>query len=119
MIGNAVPRLALLVYLMLVGCSQTRLESAASKELIPAEWTVAEDTSAAGDVTTASLQLPAAKAIPGLVPEEETRLVLRCIDHRMQAFIDTESAETTGTDADSGASPILVPIELDSAPACD
>jgi hypothetical protein len=79
-----------------------------SRELIPAEWTVADDTSATGDVTTLSVQLPAARQISGLVADQQSRLILRCIDHRVQAFIDTE-----GTDS------LMVPIELDSAPACE
>jgi hypothetical protein len=105
--GGSVRTSLLLACLTLGGCSQ-RLDSAStSKELIPAEWTVGEDTSSTGDITTVSLQLPAAKEISGLGSEEESRLVLRCIDHRVRAFIATEPE-------DSG-----IPIELDSVPACD
>jgi hypothetical protein len=74
---------------------------------------VAEDTSVAGDVTTASLQLPAAREISGLVADEESRLVLRCIDHKVEAYIDTEGTDTTT------AGPGMVAIQLDSAPACE
>jgi hypothetical protein len=97
----------LLAGLVLGGCSQRLDSDSASKELIPAEWTIAEDTSSSGEVTTASLQLPAAKEISGLENEVESRLVLRCIDHRVRAFIAAEPE-------DSGS-----PIELDSVPACD
>ena len=115
---------ALFAGLMLAACSPRRLdERSASKELIPAEWTVAEDTSATGDVLTTSVQLPAAREIAGLIPNEPPRLVLRCIDHRMQAFIDTglvdglTPADSTGFLADTD--PRMIPIELDSAPACE
>jgi hypothetical protein len=74
---------------------------------------VAEDTSAAGDVTTASLQLPAAREISGLVAEENARLVLRCMDHKVEAYIDTEGTDTGST------GPQMVAIQLDSAPACE
>lgn len=107
-----------LLCLTLVACSPRGVESAAeSKELIPAEWTIAEDTSATGDVTTASLQLPAAKDISGLLDEEEPRLVLRCIDGKVAAFIDTELAN--GATPDSGPTIQPVRIQLDSAPACE
>jgi hypothetical protein len=109
--------------LTILACSQPRMESTAgSRELIPAEWTVAEDTSASGEVTTASLQLPAAREIPGLVGDEESRLVLRCIDHRVEAFLDTESSDSPSedaTDSDRAGSATMVPIQLDSAPACE
>ena len=116
---------ALIAGLMLAGCSQSRPEPAAgSKELIPAEWTVSEDTSAAGEVTTASVQLPAAREISGLVSEGESRLVLRCFDGRMQAFIDTVSVEPAGSqdttaEGDLETAARMVPIQLDSAPACE
>jgi hypothetical protein len=71
-------------------------QAAPGKELIPAEWTVAEDTSETGDVTTISLQLPSARHIGGLLDEEAPRLVLRCLDGRVQAFIDTESDSGEG-----------------------
>jgi hypothetical protein len=109
--------------IILAGCSQTRVESAAeSKELIPAEWTVADDTSAAGDITTLSVQLPLARQISGLGTDQPPRLVLRCVDHRIQAFIDAEADGSTAdvsTEADTSASTLIVPIQLDSAPACD
>jgi uncharacterized protein YceK len=111
----------LVVCLVLAGCSPVRSPSASPpKELIPAEWTVAEDTSANGEVTTASVQLPAAREIPGLDPNGESRLVLRCIDHRMQAFIETQLPAPAGPSAgvDSTGSRVT-PIDLDSTPACD
>jgi hypothetical protein len=112
--GGSVRFVVLGACLLLAGCSQPRLDSAAtSSELIPAEWTVAEDTSAAGDVTTASLQLPAAREISGLVAEENARLVLRCMDHKVEAYIDTEGADTAST------GPQMVAIQIDSAPACE
>jgi hypothetical protein len=90
--------------------------AAESREEIPAEWTVAEDTSAAGEVTTASLQLPAAKTIDGL-SNDRPRLILRCIDGRVAAFI----SGAAGTDDDSGPGPVQepVPVQLDSAPPCE
>jgi hypothetical protein len=78
-------------------------------ELVPAEWTVFEDTSQAGEVTTASLQLPAAKGIEGLLDDKESRLILRCVDGQVQASIET----------DAGGSAEMLPIQLDSAPACE
>jgi len=109
---------AVLVCLTLLGCSAREVESAAqARELIPAEWTVAEDTSVAGDVTTVSLQLPAAKDISGLLENEEPRLVLRCIDGRVEGFIDTEHA--AGADVADTASIQPVRIQFDSAPACE
>jgi hypothetical protein len=100
--------LALLVCWMFVACSHTEDSAGAPKELIPAEWTVAVDTSAGGDVTTTSLQLPAARQISGLAADQDSRLLLRCVDHRVQAFIDTEEGDSSA-----------VPIQLDSAPACE
>jgi hypothetical protein len=99
---------ASLACLMLAACSHAEHSAAAPKELIPAEWTVAEDTSVAGDVITTSLQLPAARQITGLVADQESRLVLRCVGHRVEAFIDTEEGDSSA-----------VPIQLDSAPACE
>jgi len=87
-------------------------------ELIPAEWTIAEDTSETGDITTASLQLPASKDIAGLLQDEAPRLSLRCLNGRVAAFIDTESLEQDSA-ADSTATLQPVRIELDSAPACE
>ena len=109
---------------LFLGCSQPRVSSGPeSGELIPAEWTVAEDTPAAGDVTTASLQLPAAREISGLVAEEGSRLILRCVHHRVEAFIDTDTADATAT-GDPTAGEVTtgartVAIQLDSAPACE
>jgi hypothetical protein len=82
---------------------------AIGKELIPAEWTVFEDTSATGEVTTASLQLPAAQDIEGLLDQEGPRLVLRCVDGKVQASIDTERSDSVAS----------VAIQLDSVPACE
>jgi hypothetical protein len=84
--------------------------------LIPAEWTVGEDTSATGDVTTISLQLPSAREIGGLLDEEAPRLILRCVSGKMQAFIDTEAA---GTEAGTPLELQPIQVELDSAPACE
>lgn len=112
----------LLTCLLIAGCSHRADSAASSKELIPAEWTVSEDTSATGDVTTLSLQLPAARQISGLVENEQSRLVLRCIDHKMEAFIVAEPADSS-PNADAGGegdtADLVVPIQLDSAPACD
>lgn len=92
----------------------------AGQELIPAEWTVFEDTAETGEVMTASLQLPAAKDIEGLLEDETPRLVLRCVDGRLKASIDTESGDTVEATSDSaGLSVQTVPIQLDSAPACE
>jgi hypothetical protein len=122
--GGFVRSVALLACLLLASCSPRRVdEPSVSKELIPAEWTVAEDTLVTGDVLTTSVQLPAAREISGLAADEPARLVLRCIDHRMKAFIDTGMvdsvtvADSTGFPADT--SPRMIPIELDSAPACE
>ena len=85
-------------------------------ELIPAEWTVGEDTSVSGDVTTISLQLPNAREIGGLLDDEAPRLILRCVSGKMQAFIDTEAANT---EAEMPLELQPVRVELDSAPACE
>jgi hypothetical protein len=93
--------------------------SGPGKELIPAEWTVFEDTSATGEVITASLQLPAAKDIQGLL-DDGARLVLRCIDGRVEASIDTEANDSLASGADSmGVPDQRVLIQLDSAPPCE
>jgi hypothetical protein len=91
-----------------------------SKELIPAEWTVFEDTAATGEVMTASLQLPAAQDIEGLGDQDGPRLVLRCVDGKVQASIDTEGSDTVraGSDSVSGQGQ-SVEIQLDSVPACE
>jgi hypothetical protein len=83
------------------------------QELIPAEWTVAEDTSANGEITTASLQLPSARDIAHLLPDESPRLILRCVDHRVAAYIDPDAS----TEDSSAAQPVS--IQLDSAPRCE
>jgi hypothetical protein len=89
----------------------------AGRELIPAEWTIAEDTSATGEVTTVSVQLPSAREIGGLLDDDVPRLILRCLDGRVQAFIDTESAPS---DADAPVPDSQsVQVQLDSAPACE
>jgi hypothetical protein len=118
-----VRRVWLLAWLPILACSDWAVQSgaralpgdssaalsasgaAAGKELIPAEWTVFEDTSETGEVTTASLQLPAAKDIGGLGGDEAPRLMLRCVDGRVEASIETEPSE--------------VRIQLDSAPPCE
>jgi hypothetical protein len=92
----------------------------AGAELIPAEWTVFEDTSSTGEVTTASLQLPAAKEIEGLLQEEAPRLLLRCVEGRVQASIHTDPSAGTDPGQDDGETPVqTVQIQLDSAPACE
>jgi hypothetical protein len=93
-------------------------ERGPGKELIPAEWTIAEDTAVTGEITTLSLQLPSARDIGELLDDEPPRLILRCLDGRIAAFIDTESsiraaASTPASDTE------LVQVQLDSAPACE
>jgi hypothetical protein len=103
------------------GSSPARAEypDAPGKELIPAEWTVSEDTSETGEVTTASVQLPAAKDIGGLLEEEAPRLVLRCVDGKVEAAIAMEpDAGVSGQDSSQGGGQ-RVPIRLDSAPPCE
>jgi hypothetical protein len=95
--------------------AEQRKEAGAGRELIPAEWTVAEDTSETGEVTTRSLQLPSAREIGGLADEEAPRLILRCVDGRVQAFIDMESSTGEAGAPDSQS----VQVQLDSAPACE
>jgi hypothetical protein len=90
-----------------------------ANEAIPAEWTVSEDTSATGDVTTTSLQLPAAKEIQGLSGEESPRLILRCLDGRVAAFIAAESTSSDLQDDSAAVTAEPVPVELDSAPSCE
>jgi hypothetical protein len=88
--------------------------SAPAMELIPAEWTVAEDTSASGEVITASLQLPAARDIAGLLQDESPRLLLRCVGGRVAVFLETDPlAEADSMDTNQ------VLIQLDSAPSCE
>jgi hypothetical protein len=97
----------------------TALVSSETREAIPAEWTVAEDTSATGDITTASLQLPTAKDIAGFPGEESPRFILRCIQGRVAAFIAPESNDSGPQDDPAGVVADLVPVQLDSAPACE
>jgi hypothetical protein len=121
----AVHRLYLLVSLVVAtGCSDERRETAAALagdepaagtvELIPAEWTVAEDTASNGEVTTVSMQLPAARDIAGLIKDEWPRLILRCLNGRVAAYID---ANPLAEPDSSGTEP--TPIQLDSAPSCE
>jgi hypothetical protein len=91
----------------------------AAKEAIPAEWTVSEDTSVTGEITTTSLQLPAAKEIQGLSGEESPRLILRCLDGRVAAFIAAESTSSDPQNDSAAVTPEPVPVDLDSAPSCE
>ena len=110
---------------LVAGCADRRTESAHGtpdgRELIPAEWTVAEDTSQSGEVITVSVQLPTAKDIAGLMDDETPRLVLRCLDGTVAASIDIEDPEMFRSDMvqDSGTLAGPVHIALDSAPACE
>jgi hypothetical protein len=89
-------------------------------ELIPAEWTVSEDTSESGEVITASVQLPAAKEIEGLLVDETSRLVLRCVNGKVEASIDTDVADAAEPGPDSSSTHgRTVRIQLDSAPPCE
>jgi hypothetical protein len=97
--------------------AEARMETGAGQEIIPAEWTVAEDTSSLGEVTTVSLQLPNAREIGGLLDEDVPQLILRCFDGRVEAFIDTESAPREGDPLMPGSQ--SVQVELDSAPSCE
>lgn len=87
-------------------------DATAGKEAVPAEWTVAEDTAASGEITTASVQLPTSRAIEGLPGTQPSRLILRCLNGRVAAFI-------SGAEMDSSTSAALVSVELDSAPPCE
>jgi hypothetical protein len=89
------------------------------QEAIPAEWTIAEDTSTTGDIRTTSLQLPTAKDIEGLPGEEPPRLILRCLEGRVAAFIAPGSNNSGFQDDTTGVVPDLVPVQLDSAPSCE
>jgi hypothetical protein len=89
-----------------------------SGELIPAEWTVAEDTSVTGDITTTSLQLPAARDIGGLLEDESPRLVLRCFAGKVEAFIDNQPSDADDA-SDSSSTFLPARIQLDSAPSCE
>jgi hypothetical protein len=97
----------------------TALVPSEGGEAIPAEWTVAEDTATTGDITTTSLQLPTAKDIDGFPGEEPPRLILRCLEGRVAAFIAPESNSSGSQDDTAGVVADLVPVQLDSAPACE
>lgn len=107
--------------LLSLGCSDGAVpEPQTGKELIPAEWTVYEDTAPSGEVITASLQLPAAKDIEGLVEGDAPRLVLRCLDGKVVASIDLGIPDISTAPLDTlGDSGQQVEIKLDSAPACE
>lgn len=100
-----------------IACSTDRVDPAPGRELIPAEWTVGEDTSATGEITTSSVQLPAAREIAGLLQEDTPRLVLRCLEGRVAVFIESDLPEGTAQ-ADSGTS-TPVRVELDAPPVCE
>jgi hypothetical protein len=113
-----VRRLSLLAWLFTAGACADRTADHArlsdDAELIPAEWTVAEDTALNGEVVTASLQLPAARDIAGLLKDESSRVILRCVAGKVAVYLETDpSAEpdSIGTG--------LVPIQLDSTPSCE
>jgi hypothetical protein len=118
-----VRRLSLLAWLFTAGaCADGNADQvplSVDAELIPAEWTVAEDTALNGAVVTTSLQLPAARDIAGLLKEESPRVILRCVGGKVAVYLETDpSAEPDSTGADStGAG--QVPIQLDSAPSCE
>jgi hypothetical protein len=88
------------------------------RELIPAEWTVREDTSLAGEVITASVQLPASKDIAGLMDDAAPRLTLRCMGGEVAVFIDTEPSDSASEPVSSSTQG-LISIQLDSAPPCE
>ena len=111
-------RLSLLAWLFTAGAcangsaDQVRLSDDA--ERIPAEWTVAEDTALDGEVVTASLQLPAARDIAGLLKDESPRLILRCVAGKVAVYLETHpSAEPDSIGAGQ------VPVQLDSTPSCE
>ena len=125
--------LSALAVVLVVACSDGELHSRATlasaqalpdsgtdatgdKEAVPAEWTVAEDTAASGEITTASVQLPSSRAIEGLPNTEPSRLILRCLNGRVAAFI---AAADSGRGTDSSTSAAPVRVELDSAPPCE
>jgi hypothetical protein len=91
-------------------------DATGGKEAVPAEWTVAEDTTASGEITTASVQLPSSRAIEGLSGTQPSRLILRCLNGRVAAFI---AAADSGAEMDSSTSAAPVRVELDSAPPCE
>jgi hypothetical protein len=113
-----VRRLSLLAWLFTAGaCADGSLDQARlsdDAELIPAEWTVAEDTALNGEVVTTSLQLPAARDIAGLMQDESPRVILRCVRGEVAVYLETDlSAEPASTGGGQ------VPIQLDSAPSCE
>jgi hypothetical protein len=112
-------------WIAVIACSTEGLDNGAQpsgstweQELIPAEWTVSEDTSGAGEITTASVQLPAARDIAGLLQDDTPRLMLRCLEGRVVAFIDTDPVDGTVTEDSSERAP-PVRVELDAAPSCE
>ncbi len=111
-------RLSLLTGLVTAGaCADDSAATARlpdEAELIPAEWTVAEDTAPDGVVITASLQLPAARDIPGLLKDEAPRVILRCIGGKVAVYLETEPSAEADSAADT-----QVQIQLDSVPACE
>jgi hypothetical protein len=118
-----VRHLWVLLWVPLLACSSSvppQAPDRASTELIPAEWTVSEDTSSTGEVTTASVQLPAARDISGLVDDQAPRLILQCVDGKVQASIDLEGSAETTSEPDTGREQgQRVAIQLDSAPSCE
>jgi hypothetical protein len=113
-----VRRLSLLSWLVTAGaCADGRADQALLRdtaELIPAEWTVAEDTTLNGEVVTTSVQLPAAREIPGLLPDESPRLILRCVAGKVTAYLETDAEAAVDS---TGAGQVA--IQLDSAPSCE
>jgi hypothetical protein len=113
-----VRRLSLLACLLATGAcangsaEQTRLGD--DSELIPAEWTVAEDTALNGEVITTSLQLPAARDIEGLSKDESARVILRCVRGKVAVYLETDPWSEPDS---SGAAQVA--IQLDSAPSCE
>jgi hypothetical protein len=100
--------------------SDRAAEMQTTRELIPAEWTVYEDTAPNGEVTTASLQLPAARDIENLMDGDAPRLVLRCLDGKVAAFIDAEMQDSSMAQSDTLEEPAhSIEIRLDSAPGCE
>jgi hypothetical protein len=113
-----VRRLSLLAWLFTAGACADRTADQAplsdQAELIPAEWTVAEDTALNGEVVTASLQLPAARDIAGLLKDESPRVILRCVAGKVAVYLETDSSAEPDSIGTS-----LVPIQLDSTPSCE
>lgn len=116
---DRVPRVRwVFAWMTIIACSNEGSDIALGREFIPAEWTVAEDTSGAGEVTTSSVQLPTAREIGGLLQDDTPQLVLRCLEGRVAVFIDTDPTDST-VPADSGVSAPPVRVDLDAAPPCE